>query len=89
MWPKHKTLSEWATWSADSFLPTATPEKAKEWHAYYATWMQKLHASTEKSAEAKTAYDKVMDAYGKATNPQPADEPADDFGAPAEQKAAA
>jgi hypothetical protein len=71
MWPVHKTLGEWATWSKAG-LPNWSPTRARDWHEHYVEWLQKLHATAQKNpgGEAEAAFLAVMAAYGKATNPQ-------------------
>jgi hypothetical protein len=69
LWPTFKTLGEWATWSTAE-LAVMSPERAKDWHAHYGTWLQKLHAAAQKTpgGDAEKAFLAVMAAYGKATN---------------------
>lgn len=83
-WPAFDSLSKWAVWSTQTFLPTAEKAKAQAWHHNYSGFMKKLAKSAETKDDAKAALDALMEAYGKAVA-EPA--PDDDFGSERQQAA--
>lgn len=79
-WPSFANLREFATWSAETFLPTATPDTARAWEAQFRSYLGKLINGAPQAQ--KTGAD-LMATYAQIIAPPEID---DGFGgAPADQ----
>ena len=65
-WPTFKSLSEWAHWSRDKFLPTAHEDSASAWKEKFAPYLTKLNANGDSNKDAAALYDRLIELYGEA-----------------------